>query len=304
MINLNTKKIIVTTDFSDTSLLAINHGAVIAKQTNGEVFLVHIIHKHWETFNVFSPSVTVESIESASEAVQRKLEELAANMRQEFGVTVTTVINTGNPTSEIVKYAKEINAGLIVMGTHGYTAWEDLTVGSNALKVITKSACPVMTMSEHTSKIGGYKNIVLPIDNSSHSRQKVVLTLELAKHFGAHVSIVGVLGSDEPEEKGDLEVMLRQVEDACKDKDLTHTVKLLSNIKNRAVAIVDYCNRIKGDLITIMTDQDAEVSGFFLGPFALQVIHHAKVPVISIKPEEHPENASWTMLSGTGGYNY
>lgn len=56
---------------------------------------------------------------------------------------------------------------------------------------------------------------------------------------------------------------------------------------------------MNGDLITIMTDQDAEVSGFFLGPYALQVIHHAKVPVISVKPEEHPENVSWTMLAGT-----
>ncbi|MES2130980.1 MAG: universal stress protein [Bacteroidota bacterium] len=303
MITLNTKKIIITTDFSETSLLAIKHGAFLAQYTKGEVYLLHVISKHWEQFNVFTPNVTMDSIEKGSTAVQQKMEELAAGIRKDYNVNVTTVVNTGNPTSEIVKFAKEIGAGLLVMGTHGYSAWEDLTIGSNALKVITKSPCPVMTMSEHATKFG-YKNIILPIDNSAHSRQKVVLTLELAKHFASHVHIVGVLATNENNEKGPMEIMLRQVEDATKAKGLAYTTTLIENVKNRAVAIVKHCDEVGGDLIAIMTDQDAEVSGFFLGPFALQVIHHAKVPVLSIKPEEHPENANWTMLSGTGGYNY
>lgn len=300
MITLNTQKIIITTDFSETSLLAIKHGASLAKCCHGEVYLLHIITKHWEQFNVFTPNVTVDSIEHGSSAVKAKMAELATEIRRDYGVTVTTTVNTGNPTSEIVKFAKEIGAGMIVMGTHGYSAWEDLTIGSNALKVITKSPCPVLTMSQYATNLG-YKNIVLPIDNSAHSRQKVVLTLELAKRFNAQVSIVGILATNEKEEKGDMEVMLRQVETAAKDQSLNYTVKLIEDVKNRAVAIVNYCNEVNGDLITIMTDQDAEVSGFFLGPFALQVIHHAKTPVLSIKPEEHPENATWSILAGTSG---
>ncbi len=300
MITLDTKKIIITTDFSETSLLAIKHGAFLAQYTKGEVFLLHVISKHWEHFNVFMPNVTMESIEQGSSSVQQKLNELATDIRTTYGVNVTTAVVTGNPTSEIVKFAKEIEAGMIVMGTHGYSAWEDLTIGSNALKVITKSPCPVMTMSEHATRLG-YKNIILPIDNSAHSRQKVVLTLEFAKCFAAHVHIIGVLATNEENEKRPMEVMLHQVETAAKEKGLNYTVKLIEKVKNRAVAIVNYCHEVNGDLITIMTDQDAEVSGFFLGPFALQVIHHAKSPVLSIKPEEHPENASWSILAGTSG---
>ncbi len=94
-------------------------------------------------------------------------------------------------------------------------------------------------------------------------------------------------------------VMLKQVEDACNDKGLKCTTELMENVKNRAVATVQFTEKVGGDLITIMTDQDAELSGFFLGPYALQVIHHAKVPVLSIKPEEHPENVTWDILAGT-----
>lgn len=299
MIHLNTDKIIITTDFSDTSLLAIKHGAFLAKYTKGEIFLVHIITKHWEKFNVFTPSITIDNIETASTAVQAKLEQLAADIRKEYNVNVTTVVNTGNPTSEIVKYAKEINAGMIVMGTHGYSSWEDLTIGSNALKVLTKSSCPVLTMSEYANKFG-YKKIILPIDTSEHTRHKVVATLELAKKFAATVYAVGILADDEENKKHAMQVMLRQVETASKDKGVACSTELIENVKNRAVATVNYCEKVGGDLISIMTDQDAELSGFFLGPYALQVIHHAKVPVLSIKAEEAPDGATWgDILAGT-----
>ncbi|MBC7696421.1 MAG: universal stress protein [Burkholderiales bacterium] len=300
MIHLNTKKIIITTDFSDTALLAIKHGAFLAQYTKGEIFLVHIITRHWEKFNVFTPSITIDNIETASIAVQAKLEQLAQDIRKEYnGITVTTVVNSGNPTAEIIKFAKEINAGLIVMGTHGYSAWEDLTIGSNALKVLTKSPCPVLTMSEHANKFG-YKKIVLPIDTSEHTRHKVVLTLELAKQFSAQIYAVGILADDEENKKHAMQVMLRQVDTAAKDKGVACTTELVENVKNRAVATVNYCEKVGGDLISIMTDQDAELSGFFLGPYALQVIHHSKVPVLSIKAEDQPDGASWgDMLAGT-----
>jgi nucleotide-binding universal stress UspA family protein len=299
MIHLNTNKIIISTDFSETSYLAVKHASFLAQYTKADLYLVHIITKHWEKFNVFTPSITIENIERASDAVQNKLEELASNIKKEYAINVTTVVNTGNPTTEIVKFAKEIKADLIVMGTHGYSSWEDLTIGSNALKVITKSPCPVITMSQHADKIG-YQKIILPIDTSEHSRQKVVLTLELAKQFSAHIYAVGLLADDEANKKHAMTVMLHQVEVAAKDKGVDCKTELIENVKNRAVATVTFCEKVGGDLISIMTDQDAELSGFFLGPYSLQVIHHAKVPVLSIKPEEHPEDAGWgDILAGT-----
>lgn len=298
MTNLNTQKIIITTDFSDTSMLAINHGAFLAQYTKGDVYLLHVITKHWEKFNVFTPSITLDNLEKASSSVQAKLDELANDIKTKYGVNVTTVVNSGNPTSEIVRFAKEINAGLIVMGTHGYTAWEDLTIGSNALKVITKSPCPVITMSEKAEKLG-YKSIVLPIDSSPNTRHKVMLTLDLAKEFAAHVHILGLLGEGEENERHSMNVILKQVETAANEKGVLHSTELVENVKNRAVTTVQYCEKVQGDLISIMTDQDAELSGFFLGPYALQVIHHARVPVLSVKPIENIGTSSWTMLSGT-----
>lgn len=300
MIHLQTQKIIITTDFSETSDLAISHGAFLAQYTKGDVHLVHVISKHWEKFNPFAISFNTSDIEKASKAVTTKLDSLASEIRAKYGVTVVTTVFTGNPTNEIIKYAKEIKAGLIVMGTHGYSSWEDLTIGSNALKVITKSPCPVMTMSERAQHIG-YSKIVLPIDTSEHTRQKVIFAIDIAKQFSAHIYAVGLLAGDEGSKKPATEVILSQIEKLAKDKGVVCTSELLENVKNRAEATVTYTQKVGGDLAVIMTDQDAEISGLFLGTYALQVIHHSKVPVISVKPEDHPENVSSNFLGGTAG---
>lgn len=301
MLHLNTQKIVIPIDFSETSMLAIKHGAFLAQYCKGEIYLVHIITRHWERYNAFEPTITLENIDKATDNVQKKLEGIAVDIRKEYGVEVTCVVNSGNPTKEIVNLAKEISAGVIVMGTHGYSAWEDLIIGSNAMKVITKSSCPVIAMSSSAARLG-YNKIVLPIDTSAHTRQKVVPVLELAKFFSAHIYAVGILGEKEPQEKGSIEVMLKQVEDAAKDAGVSCSSTLVENVKNKAIATVKYCEKINGDLVAIMTDQDADVSGFFLGPYALQVIHHSKVPVMSFKPEEHPENTDSSILSGTAGF--
>ena len=72
------------------------------------------------------------------------------------------------------------------------------------------------------------------------------------------------------------------------------------NVKNRATATVNYCEKNGGDLVIIMTDQDAELSGFFLGPYSQQIIHLSKVPVIAIKPKDLFVD-SVSYLPGTSG---
>lgn len=300
MIHFNTNKIIIPIDFSETSLLAVRHGAFLAQYTKGEVFLLHVISRQWEKYNAFEPSITLENLDQASENVQRKLEEVATDIRKNYGIQVTCVVNSGNPTKEIVNLAEEIKAGLVVMGTHGYSAWEDLVIGSNALKVITKCPCPVIAMNSHSDKLG-YNRVLLPIDTSGHTRQKVVPTIELAKHFSAHVYALGLLTSSEANEKNGMQVILSQIEKSVKEAGLNCTIELMENVKNRAYETVKYSKQINADLISIMTDQEAEVTGLFLGPYALQVIHHSKVPVVSFKPEEY-SGTDVSMFSGTSGF--
>ena len=300
MIHFNSTKILIPVDFSETSLLAIKHGAFLAKYTKGDVYLLHVINKQYEHYAVLEQPLHMEDPEKYETSASNKLNELADSVRSEYGVSVNTIVSLGNPTKEIINNAKEIKADMIVMGTHGYSPLEELVLGSNTLKVITKSACPVMTMSETASRFG-YKNILIPIDTSGHSRQKVNYSIELSKIFSAHLHVVGLIGQSDANEQPGMDLVMGQIKKLAADKSVNCTTEVLTNVKNRAVATIKHAEKVKADLMIIMTDQEAEISGFFLGPYSQQIIHHSKVPVIAITPEINSAGTDISVLSGTSG---
>ena len=298
MIHFNSSKILIPVDFSDTSLLAIKHGAFTAQLTKGSVCLLHVINIHYFSQEMFIPTVSIQSQTDFEKIATEKLNQLADQIKTEFGVSVECIIKIGSPNSEITSVANEIGASLIVMGTHGYSPLEELVIGSTALKVITKSSCPTMAMSSEADH-KGYNKILIPIDLSAHSRQKVNYAIEMAKNFSASVHAVVLLGSDEESEKSTMELILSQIREIANKHDVPFHQEILCDVKNRATSTINHCNKIGADLIIIMTDQDAELSGFFLGPYSQQIIHLSKVPVIAIKPVIN--DAGGTILGGTSG---
>lgn len=300
MIHFKSNNILIPVDFSETSLLAIKHGAFLAKYTKGDVTLLHVINKQYEHYAVVEQPLHIDDPAAYETGASNKLNELAASVSKEYGVAVNTIVSLGNPTKEIINNAKEVKADLIVMGTHGYSPLEELVIGSNTLKVITKSSCPVMTMSEKASRFG-YKNILIPIDTSGHSRQKVNYAIELSKIFSAHLHVVGLIGKNDANEQPGMDIVMTQVKKMATDKSVTCTSEVLNEVKNRADATIKHAEKVKADLIIIMTDQEAEISGFFLGPYSQQVIHHSRVPVIAITPEVNSDGTDVSVLSGTSG---
>ncbi len=300
MIHFHSSKILIPTDFSETSYLAIKHGAFTAQLTKGDVYLLHVINAQYAHTDMFLPIIQIENQNEFEKKVEEKLLQLANDIKAEYGVNVNCIVKTGRPINEITNVAKEIDASLIVIGTHGYAPLEELVIGSTALKTLNHAHCPTMTMSSEVSH-KGYSKILLPIDTSAHTRQKVNYTLELAQKFSASVHAVALLHTKEEDQKPSIELILHQIEKLAKEKNVPFHSDVISNVKNTASSTINYVEKIEADLIVIMTDQDAELSGFFLGPYAQQVIHLSKVPVIAIKPEEHPENVNFSLLSGTSG---
>lgn len=282
MIKLETNRILIPVDFSSTASLAVKHGAFLAKFTKGELFLLHVI-KRSEVLDVLLPMVDSNGVSKITRLVEQKMEELAEAVRKEYGISVTPLVSTGNVTSEIVQMAKENKVGLIVMGTQGYTAIGEFLVGSNAYRVLTKAHIPVMTVRNEATKFG-YQNIVMPIDFSEHSRQKVNATLDLAAKFGAKVHILGVLADDDTTHDDKMRAYIKQIEELCDKVKVAHVSKI-EHAKNRAHQTLKYAKSVNADLVVTMADQDAEISSIVLGTYAHQLINYSKIPVITFAPE-------------------
>jgi nucleotide-binding universal stress UspA family protein len=284
MKSFNPQKILIPIDFSETSLIAIEHGAFTAQLFKAELVLLHVVEKHWEKFSVVAPELRVDAPTDLVNSIEKRLEEVAADIRSKYGVKSTCITSDGNIFGEIIAVSKEHKVDMIVMGTHGTSGIVEFFAGSNTYKVVTEASCPVISVRAHSDKVG-FKNIVLPIDDSPHSRQKVNHAIVLAKHFAAKLHILGLVDSDDAGELKMFEVKLDGIEEYIKKCNLPVSRKTI-NGGNQAKVSYDYAKSVSADLIVIMTDQDENLTGRLLGTYAQQVINHSKIPVMSIHPVE------------------
>ena len=276
------KKILIPIDFSDTSMLAIEHAGFTAQLFKAELVLLHVIEKHWEQFSIVAPELRITTPSELTNTIEKKLGEVASDILKKYGVKSTHVTANGNIFNEILAVSKEHNVDLVVMGTHGTSGVVEFFIGSNTFKMVTQSECPIISVQAHAKKLG-FTNILLPIDDSAHSRQKVNHAIVIAKHFASKIHILGLADSDDETDRKKFEIKLDQIEEYIKKCDLPYSRKTVDG-KNQSKTTYDYAKSVEADLIVIMTDQDEAITGRLMGTYAQQIINHSKIPVLSIQP--------------------
>ncbi len=171
---------------------------------------------------------------------------------------------------------------MIVMGTHGASGLEEFFVGSTAHKVVNLSPCPVITVREGY-KSSVIKSIVLPIDETLHSRQKVSNILPIATKCNAEVHLVGLMNSSDKSDIAKFNIKMSTVEEMIHKAGLKCVRKIVKGT-NIAMEAMKYAEEVNADLLSIMTDHESNMTGIFMGAFARQIVNHSKTPVLSIKP--------------------
>ena len=216
------------------------------------------------------------------------------NIQQEankYGVEIRYMEKRGNVSREIHATEKEIKADLIFMGAHGLNGFQPYWIGSNALRVISTSNCPVITVQADSGK-NDFTNIVLPLDNSAETRQKVPYASLFAKAFGATIHILAVSRDKSEETHNRLEIYGKQTIKYLEDREIACTYDHREG-KSIAQSCIDYAVEKKAGLIMMMTE--TESSSWFMGTAAQQLVNHSPVPVMSIHSRD-------LNLTGAAGY--
>lgn len=281
MINFKVKKIMVPYDFSANADKAISHAAFIASMVKADLYLVHVINKS-ELVDIILPLMKLKTNKVVIDLVNQRLGDVSNKIRKDYGVTPKTIVSTGNITSELVNLAEENKVDLIIMGTQGKDSKSDLFLGSTAYRLVTKAPMPVMTIKNNVSK-KGYQNILLPIDLSDHSRQKVNYALGLAKAFSAKVTILGLYDQKEKDDKFKLEIVVNQIVKLCEKQKISFE-QFIDKTNHRVSKTNSFAKKHGNDLVITMTDQKIEGSKGILSSYDHELIHTSKIPVISIEP--------------------
>lgn len=282
MSSFKVEKILIPIDFSETSFLAIEHAATIAKAFKADLVLLHVVERHWEKFSIVVPEMRINAPEGIVNSIEKRLEDIAKDVFLNYGVKSSCITANGTIFSEIISVSEEQQVDLIIMGTHGTSGFVEFFIGSNAYKVVTSSKCPVLTVQTHAKKVS-FGNILLPIDDSAHSRQKVNHAIVMARHFSSHIHVVGLADFEDEKELNKFEIKLEQIEAYINKCGLTCTLEIVKGI-NQAEMTTTYAAGVDADLIIIMTDQEENIAGRLLGTYAQQIVNHSKIPVMCIQP--------------------
>lgn len=283
---LSIKKILVPTDFSELSLDALDGAVFMAKQLNAEIYLLHILEN--SSFNSTIEKVLMLSRNRdgvLNEAIVHQFKEIAENIKKKSGITVHTITSSGRIHQTVADKAEEVGADIIVMGTHGVSGFNKKLLGTNANRVISNSNCPVITFTENPTN-PGLDKIILPLDLSRETREKVDAAIQLAQNFNASIDVIEIMHSDDPKVVNKLTMQLKQVENYIKQVNIPCVAKILEG--NDPEAIINYSKENKGDLIMIMTNDDS-ITDFFISSLSQKIINNSPIPVCSIRPRERKD---------------
>ena len=281
--NSSTSQILIPIDFSDQAILALEQSYNLAKFYKAELTLLYVIDEGNTLNRIFQKPVDEDAIKKQ---IQEKLDELGEGVSKKHSIKVNTLIAKGHVYDKILEVAGMISAKMIIMGTNGTVGLRKRFIGSNALRVVKEAECPVVTIKgKHPRE--GCKNIVLPIDLSKESREKVNNAIELGKLYGSTIRVVSVLFTQDEFVVNRLTRQMDQVKSFIKKAGVKCTAEMIKATRGRetlANSIIDYSNKVEADLIMIMTQQEGDITPLFIGSTAQGIINNAETPVMSIVP--------------------
>ena len=139
------KKILVPLDGSELARKALEEAAKMAKSFDAEIVLFEVV----PFMPIYgSPELVTPLIvdEKQKEAVEKYLANLAEELKKK-GLRVTATVRTGQQVAgEIIDFAKEVGADLIVMGTHGRSGITRWVLGSTTHKVLIRAETPILLL--------------------------------------------------------------------------------------------------------------------------------------------------------------
>ena len=145
---INLKRILVATDFSDHSKVAVKYAAALAEAFSSEVILCHVVEAP-DLISQIPPSGEGYFPPNFQEQQRQAAEKECDKIIADHGIkTGRTLIVEGSPFFEVIRAAKAENVDLVVVGTHGRGAIAHVLLGSVAEKIVRKAPCPVLTVRE------------------------------------------------------------------------------------------------------------------------------------------------------------
>jgi len=272
-------RILVPVDFSSRSEYAAKLAAQIGRETNCEIYLLHMVEL---------PSGIVDmgagSNFSIPESMMylRKVKEKILDLKDRFfseECNVKYAIRFQNPFEGIQKYAKKIDASLIIMGSQGVSDFEEMIIGSNTEKIVRTSEIPVIVVKKDSNKFR-LKDLVYASNFKDDNKESFKKFLDFAKLFRSKVHLLKVNTVGKFESSA---VTKEKIKSFVKDFELPKSTINVYNDSSVVKGITNFSREMNADLIALSTHGRSGLSNLFNGSITKSVSKNVLKPVITFK---------------------
>lgn len=280
---------IVPVDFSVDSLKGLEWALLFSQKQTINIQMVYVLSN---SSNVQTNGSDQEH-KLAEEEFKKLIKEYTPRLKHNSKLKY--IIKKGKVYREVVNQINAFNNAVVSASTHGASGFEELFIGSNALKIMAATDQPVFTL-RHSPVPGQIKKIVLPIKRDRVTRQKAPIAADLAELFGAELHVIPVSISKNKKDIDRVESFAKQVVGYFKARKLKTVTKTLVG-ENLPTLTCTYAEAVDADLIVIMSSA-IDKWNVMLGSFAQQMVNKTTLPLLSITPNEKHSYAGISKFGG------
>lgn len=268
----NSLRLLIPWDFTPVAENALKYAVKIGSLAIGtQVELIYVI----ESGGLFTKGKLTEK-----EATE-KLKTDYIRIKETYGVEVKTVVMEGNIFHTISEYAADINADLVIMGTHGIKGVQKLT-GSWALKVIAGSSVPFLVVQDSPKEKRVFEHVVMPLDFSFDEKSKLQWAIKVSVQYKSQIHIIIPNAFDAGVQKK-VNYNLAFAKKHLESYNIPYEIHSAGKGSKFQDEIVKLALDIEADLILIMTSGSLDFTDYVFGAQEQHVIaNEAKIPVMCI----------------------
>jgi nucleotide-binding universal stress UspA family protein len=275
-------EILVGVDFSESSQNALAHAVGLATKFKSNLLLV------WVENSNSIRHLELEKGEEIHAVVEKRFQEVIEKYGKDISPRdIDTKIRKGVTYKEIVSLSIENDVDMIVVGAHGSQGFRRFLMGDNANHIIAEARCPVITIREHRTLNRDLDTIVIPIDSSLDTRQKLPIATKIALYYGADIHLLGLYFSNVGTLRKRVNSYVEQSEQFIIKSGVKNVVIHYAASKNGARTIMNYAIKVNAGLIATMIETERLASDLWLGSQGQQLVNQSPVPILSIANKEY-----------------
>lgn len=268
----NTLRLLIPWDFTPVAENALKYAVKIGSlATSSQIELIYVI----ESGGLFTKGKLSEK--EATENLKTDY----SRIKESYGVEVKTTVMEGNIFNTISEHAADINADLVIMGTHGIKGVQKLT-GSWALKVIAGSSVPFLVVQDSPKENRVFQHVVMPLDFSFDEKSKLNWAIKVSVQYKSQIHIIIPNAFDAGVQKK-VNYNLAFAKKHLESYNIPYEIHSAGKGSKFQEEIVRLALDIESDLILIMTSGSLDFTDYVFGAQEQHVIaNEAKIPVMCI----------------------